>query len=97
MAKRASIREFIPSNRNLFLKEKLLTKGAKKSWVKLEPPSIIAVNNPICTAVPPDSTIMAGITVSMSIKLCAKARKPACQTSDWKLFLEMDFLINYFS
>jgi hypothetical protein len=82
MRSNARILELIPVMRNFFLKAKLLMKGAKISCVKLDPPSMMAVRMPMCMAVPPASAIIAGITVSTSMKLVAKARKPACQRKE---------------
>ena len=54
-------------------------------WVKLEPPSNMADMIPTCTEFPPASINIAGITVSISMKFWAKARKAACQRKAVKL------------
>jgi len=82
MRSNANILKLIPDKRNFFLKAKLLINGAKMSCVKLDPPNMIAVRMPICMAVPPASAIMAGIIVSTSMKLVAKARNPACHSKE---------------
>jgi len=78
---KANILVFIPNKREPFFIGRLLMNGAKNNWLRREPPSIIAVNRPICTEVPPASIIMAGIIVSTSMKFLANARNKACHKS----------------
>jgi hypothetical protein len=74
---RDAILELIPNRRYFLLKVLFCRKGEKNSWAKLEPPSIMAVNTPICIELPPESINIDGITVSTSMKFFARAKKTA--------------------
>ena len=89
MANSAMIRMLIPRIKKGFLFCRKKRNGAAKSWANFAPPTRIAVNNPTWKADPPDWMIMAGITVSKSMKFMAIEKKTMCQIKLLKLCLDV--------